>query len=351
MMIVFWLGILLVIFYALAKIVDEHFVESLEILVSKLNIAPEIAGATFMAVGSSAPELFTSIAALTRIGAGNVGAGTIVGSAIFNILVIIGASAIVSTVVLDWRPVLRDLFFYVFSIAILIFTFWDGVIHLWEASLFIILYLFYLIFLYFWSKKFGDKFNKKSDITEKIQPKKTFFWDKKFKFYLNKIFPNLKESPDKWPLAFLISIALIAILSFGLVESAISLAHLLNISETIIALTILAAGTSVPDLLASINVTRRGSGDMAVANAVGSNTFDILMGLGLPWFIYVLITKNPVIVSTESLSSSIFLLFGTVVALFAILVARKFKIGKKVGFFLIGVYVMYLTYAIFSAVS
>ncbi len=341
---------MLVIFYVLAKIVDDHFVESLEILVDRLKIAPEIAGATFMAVGSSAPELFTSIAAISRIGAENIGAGTIVGSAIFNILVIVGASAIVSTVVLDWRPVLRDLIFYVLAITILIFAFWDGIIHFWEAGIFVLFYIFYLIFLYFWSKKFGNQFDKKSYDLREVKISKKYFWDERFKLCLNNFFPDLKEFPNKWPLAFVLSIVLIAILSFGLVESAIALAHLLNISETIIALTVLALGTSIPDLLSSINVSRRGAGDMAVSNAIGSNTFDILIGLGMPWCVYVFITKTPVEVSTKNLSSSTFLLFGTVVVLLAILISKEFKIGKKVGIFLITVYVSYLFYAVFSSI-
>lgn len=132
-MILFWLVVLVGIFYLLAKICDDYFVASLELLVHRLKIPPDVAGATFMAMGSSAPELFTAIAALSRVGAENVGAGTIVGSAIFNILVIVGASAFVSTVVLDWKPVMRDLLFYLFSIGALIFVFFDGTVTFSES--------------------------------------------------------------------------------------------------------------------------------------------------------------------------------------------------------------------------
>ncbi len=105
-MILLYVLILIFVFYLLAKICDEYFVSSLDIIAKKWKLSEDVAGATLMAVGSSAPEFFTALIAVMKVGSEQVGAGTIVGSAIFNILVIVGASAVVATSFLSWKPVI-----------------------------------------------------------------------------------------------------------------------------------------------------------------------------------------------------------------------------------------------------
>eukprot|EP00494_Astrolonche_serrata_P023223 UN23481 len=109
---------LLITFYGIGSITDDWFVPSLGLISAKLNLSEDVAGATFMASGSSAPELFTSIVD-TFYYQSSVGVGTIVGSAVFNILVIIACSGIGcdDPLTIDWRPLTRDCTFY--SIAIL----------------------------------------------------------------------------------------------------------------------------------------------------------------------------------------------------------------------------------------
>jgi Ca2+/Na+ antiporter len=133
-----------------------------------------------------------------------------------------------------------------------------------------------------------------------------------------------------------------------MVESAVYAAEYLHVSPAIVALTILAAGTSVPDLLSSVIVAKRGRGDMAISNAVGSNIFDILFGLGVPWLVVSAWRGQAVAVSTENLLASVFLLFATVVAVLFILILRKWKIGTKSGVILVAVYVGYLVYNIWE---
>jgi len=88
---------------------------------------------------------------------------------------------------------------------------------------------------------------------------------------------------------------------------------------------------------------------MAVSNAVGSNVFDILIGLGFPWFLYVVVTGGSVLVGTENLFSSILLLFFTVVTLLFLLITQKFKMGFRSGYFLVGLYVLYVCYSVYGA--
>jgi K+-dependent Na+/Ca+ exchanger-like protein len=345
---------LVIVFYWLAKICDEYFVKSLEVITQKLKISEDVSGASFMAIGSSAPELFTAIIALSKVGIENVGTGTIVGSAIFNVLVIIGASAMVKEIFVSRVSVLRDIGVYLGALILLIFTFWDGVITLQESILYIILYALYIFILSQWKKWVPTK---KSihipieEITEKLKKltKKKTIWDRIenwTEFGLKFLFLTLKPQ-KQYGWVFGISILYIAILSYIMVELAVFFAHGIGVPEAIIALTILAAGTSVPDMISSIVATKKGYGNMAISNAIGSNSFDILIGLGLPWLIFILLKGQDIEVGTENLMSSIILLFGTVLLLALILIGKKFSISKTEGILLVGIYLVYIVISIF----
>lgn len=134
-------------FVALAIVCDEFFVPSLDVIIEKLEIADDVAGATFMAAGGSAPELFTSIIGVF-VSFDDVGIGTIVGSAVFNILFVIGMCAIFSRTVLSltWWPLFRDCTFYSASLLTLIYFFRDNYIHWYEA---LVLFGFYLAYVSF----------------------------------------------------------------------------------------------------------------------------------------------------------------------------------------------------------
>jgi Ca2+/Na+ antiporter len=140
---------------------------------------------------------------------------------------------------------------------------------------------------------------------------------------------------------------LIGFLSWVLVESAIVISTILHIPQAIIALTVLAIGTSMPDLISSVIVAKQGRGSMAICNALGSNIFDILIGLGVPWLIIIFYTES-LQVSQDNLLTSIILLLGSVIILFSILLVKKWKIGRGTGFLLVGIYLAYLLWAIFS---
>ena len=134
--VLYFVGVLY-LFLGIAIVCDDFFVGSLEAISAKLGLSEDVAGATFMAAGSSAPELFSSLVALTNDEAANdIGVGTIVGSAIFNILVIIGVTSLFSgqTLHLDYRPLIRDAVFYAAAITGVIGIFHDGKVY-WCAQL------------------------------------------------------------------------------------------------------------------------------------------------------------------------------------------------------------------------
>lgn len=134
-------------FVALAIVCDEFFVPALDVIIEKLDIQDDVAGATFMAAGGSAPELFTSVIGVF-VSFDDVGIGTIVGSAVFNILFVIGMCALFSKTVLTltWWPLFRDCFFYSTSLIALILFFRDNLIQWYEA---LVLFCFYIAYVSF----------------------------------------------------------------------------------------------------------------------------------------------------------------------------------------------------------
>jgi len=153
---------MLYMFVALALICDEFFVPALEVIIATLGISDDVAGATFMAAGGSAPEFFTSVIGVF-ISESQVGVGTIIGSAVFNVLFVIGMCAVFSKelLTLTWWPLFRDVSFYCIGLCILIGSFIDFKVHWYEALLLFIWYLCYVCFM-----KFNE--NVESFVKEKV---------------------------------------------------------------------------------------------------------------------------------------------------------------------------------------
>lgn len=162
-------------FIALAIVCDEFFVPALTVITEKLTISDDVAGATFMAAGGSAPELFTSIIGVF-ISHSNVGIGTIVGSAVFNILFVIGMCAIFSKEILNltWWPLFRDVSFYILDLIMLIIFFLDNIITVWESVMLLSAYATYVIFMKFNGKMEGfvkGCMHKNQVVEVEVQPK------------------------------------------------------------------------------------------------------------------------------------------------------------------------------------
>lgn len=353
-MILLWLLWILLACYLLSIICDRYFVVSLDEIAKKRKLSDDVSWATLMAVWSSAPEFFTSLIALFSGAKVWLGAGTIIWSAIFNILIIIWGSALFLRAVLDKNILIRDALFYAWSIGLVLFSFWDGQVTFLETLLFFWLYGAYIFYLIrFWRKQStNDTEEMIQEVEETIEEAEEYLQKR---FVLFRWIDNIidysffwKTDTSAYGRVFIISLLWIVLLSWLLVESGILLAQELGIPEIIIGLTILAAGTSVPDLLSSVIVAKQGRGDMAVTNALGSNIFDICICLGLPWFVYALM-HGSVPISTEWLGTSVLLLFGILFLVFGTFVVTKFRINKYVWWFFIAVYGLYLWRAIRSA--
>ncbi len=325
-MIIIWILLLLVSFYFLSIVCNRYFTPSIKEISKKWDLSSEAAGATLMALGSSAPELSISIIALFKVGQhAELGAGNIVGSAIFQFLVIIGAVALVKDAVLNWKPFVRDMFFYTIAVVLLIVFFYDGKIEIHEPLLFLGVYVTYVFVV--------------------IKSRKWF----KYKDSMSKILPddgipartkNLLQ--NHYYLSFVASIIIIGIVSWVLVESAVNISHITNIPEVIIAIIIIAAGNSIPDYLASVKAAKDKLSDMAVSNAVGSNNFDIMFGLGFPWLVSLLLQDKAIAVESTNLFNTALILLGTVILTLIILIVRKWKLTKSTGIILLGTYLIYV---------
>lgn len=377
-------------FVGIAVLCDDYFTPALEELSEAWNLSDDVAGATFMAAGSSAPELFTSIAAVfaPKPPCGedrdSVGVGTIVGSAVFNILVIIGVSALLAgqVMALHWKPFIRDVFFYSVAIASLYYVLSDGYVWWYEALAMFAFYLTYITFMVFNAQLLGEydtleaeeqgASNPESD-TEALtgnddaesgglssasdeadeQDSKSGLcgswlcipllrpWQLLFKYTV----PDVrKEQWKAWYMpAFFCSIFWIAVLCFFMVMWAIDVAEMIQMSPTVMAFTVLAGGTSVPDCLASVIEARKGKADMAVSNALGSNVFDILFGLSVPYMMVNL--KNqlagdevPVKMCVKDLMIMLSTLVVTLATTFVLLAVNRFRINVTTGVVLLTLY-------------
>ncbi|CAO2634609.1 Sodium/potassium/calcium exchanger 1 [Lemmus lemmus] len=155
-----------------------------------------------------------------------------------------------------------------------------------------------------------------------------------------------QESRKFFVLTFLGAIIWIAMFSYLMVWWAHQVGETIGISEEIMGLTILAAGTSIPDLITSVIVARKGLGDMAVSSSVGSNIFDITVGLPAPWLLFSLInTLQPVPVSSNGLFCAIVLLFLMLLFVIFSIASCKWRMNKILGF------TMFLLYFVFLIIS
>ncbi len=345
-MLVIGSGLIIVLcVYLLSIVTDEFFIVSLDQISNKLKLPNNVAGASLMAMGSSAPELAIAFIALFKGGENSdMGAGTIVGSAVFNILVITGVSAIVKPAHITWRVVVRDVVMYVATIALLILTFSNGEITVIESLAFLGLYAVYIVILFNW-----DAFSpgQEEAVVEVMETEmETAHQDEhlyhKITGIVAKVFGFFTGNARKAYLrAFVVSILFISIISYVLVEAAVIFAEGLGVPTVIIALTVLAGGTSVPDMISSIIVAKQGRGEMAIANAIGSNIFDILIGLGLPWLIVIVVLGDSVVVGVDDLWGSTVILLGTVVLLFVFLTTGR-VLSRREGWVLLVTYVAYV---------
>lgn len=385
---------ILYMFLGIAIVCDDYFVASLEKICDKLGLSEDVAGATFMAAGSSAPELFASGMSLISPDATNeIGISAIVGSAVFNVLFIIGATVLCAgrALDLDWRPVTRDCAFYALSILTILIIFYDGEVIWYEGLICVILYCAYVTCMCYNKVLMRWMSGEKNPREKKVDPEtlvpalrradtrrqsrrpvreetrdddedEGFEWPKSktdvplhllslpWRYAFHCTIPKCDSSRHaNWiAVSFLASILWISMISYWMVSWASRVGCIFGIPEVVMGTLVVAAGTSIPDALGSIAVAKAGEGDMAVANAIGSNIFDIWLGLGLPWLI-ILPTKagKKVMLQTTQLIPSIGILFGVLGLYYLTLLFNRWRLTRRVGATFLFVYALFACYCIF----
>ncbi|KAK6328721.1 hypothetical protein J4Q44_G00006990 [Coregonus suidteri] len=507
-------------FYALALVCDDYFVPSLEKICERLHLSEDVAGATFMAAGSSAPELFTSVIGVF-ITKGDVGVGTIVGSAVFNILCIIGVCGIFAgqAVHLSRWSLMRDSVYYTLSITALIVFIYDEKVSWWESLTLVLMYFGYILIMKFNSNivhflerrkknssSLGNGTASNADLDDNCDAtavllKKTNFHRKQSVLMVDELlsaYPhqlsfseagmrimitshfsprtrlsmasrmliterqrlistrpftngdsevtvkvgsrrglenglggpergvkgrlghhgeddrggveagnetednenneNDEEEEEEeeeeaeegpfvpfhapagccnkikwmlaWPLclllfftvpncanprwerwfmvSFVTSTLWIAGFSYVMVWMVTVIGFTLGIPDVIMGITFLAAGTSVPDCMASLIVARQGFGDMAVSNSIGSNVFDILIGLGLPWALQTLAINygSYIKLNSKGLIFSVGLLLGSVFLTVLGVHLNGWKLDRRLGLVCLLMYSIFLCFSI-----
>ena len=311
--------ILLIVGFTLLIKGAGYFVDGSSNIARLLQVPPILIGLTIVAFGTSSPEATVSIIAALE-GTADVAVGNVVGSNIFNITLVVGVAAILYPLKVESETIRKEIpFTLLASVALFILMsdivlqgFSNNVISRGDGFIFM---LFLSIFMYY-VIEIGLK-SRKNAINE--------------------------PAPENihWGKNILITILGLAAIIFGgdlVVDNGTKIAYSLGMSETLVGLTIIAIGTSLPELVTSITAALKKESEIALGNIVGSNIFNILFVLGTSAII------SPLAVNDKVLIDVVFMIVLTVVLL--IFSRTGFKIGKREGMVLVAVYIIYLVYII-----
>lgn len=282
-------------------------------LAKKMHLSPLLIGIVLIGFGTSTPELVASLLAVLQTPpAPGIAVGNIIGSNIANIFLVLGISAIIFPIAIDKTAFRRDSTFLILSSLVLGIVVWVGSIHFFEGLILVALLFFYVRYSYITEKRSQKK---------KAVDKNTITYSKKTIF-----------------LSFLVTVFGIALTIGGaqlLVISSISIAKNWGISETIIGLTLVAVGTSLPELAVSVMASIRHHNDFAFGNVVGSNIYNALFILGFTALITPVQVPSDVIVS-------LFVMMGATTLL--ILSGFSRYITRSIGVFYLILYVGYVAW-------
>lgn len=286
----------------------DYFVDGASAVARRLNIPSVIIGLTIVALGTSLPEAAVSISA-SLAGSNALAISNVVGSNVFNTLVVVGASALMAPFAIERTIMKRDLSFNILVTLLLFLAIMTGTISRWMGIGFLILLAVYLYILL------------RSAREETIEPEKT-------------------ENMPVWKMLLFLLFGAAAIILGGnvTVNSARDIAAQLGMTENLIGLTVVAVGTSLPELVTSITAAKKGESGLSLGNAIGSNILNILFILGLS------ATIHPLTADPFSLIDVAILLVIAVV-LFAVTWTSP-KMTRFKGGVMIAAYIGFMAYTI-----
>ena len=313
--------ILLIIGFIILIKGADIFVDSASSLAKNFKLSTMFIGLTIVSFGTSAPEFAVSIQSILK-GSGDIVLGNVIGSNILNILLIIGISSLVHPLFVKNNTVKKELPITILMSVLLCILMNDSIfgngINDFTRQDGIILCLFFSVFIYYLIHMMKNNKDKDKDTEQE----------------------EIKYGISKSILFVLVGMIGIILGSNLVVNGASKIATNLGVSERMIALTIVALGTSLPELVTSVTATKKGEYDIAIGNVVGSNIFNIGMVLGIPVALFGGISNL-----TFSIVDLVVMLIASVL-LFTFSFADR-KINKKEGFIMLVIFVLYYSYVMF----
>ncbi|KAB1192243.1 calcium/sodium antiporter [Haloferax sp. MBLA0076] len=276
----------------------EAFVSSAAGVARRFGLSDLVVGLTVVALGTSAPEAAVSVDA-ALVGNGDIAVANVVGSNLFNIGIVLGGIAAIVGVRSSSRMVRRDGVAMILSTVLLLAVLWDLQVSRLDGVVLLLAFAGYLTALFVRPDESGDA---------PTEPRRA-----------------------TWLTALLLvgGLATIVAAAHFLVESAVSIAETAGLSEWVIGETIVAVGTSTPEIIASVTAARNGMGDIAAGNLIGSNVFNALFILGITS------TIAPIVVVETAIGTTTWLLFLSVLT--AVLLGTKGRLGRLEGAVLVAI--------------
>lgn len=308
--------ILIILGFALLIKGADFLVEGSSQIAKRFHIPEIIIGLTIVSIGTSMPELFVSLTSALE-GYSDMSMGNVIGSNIANLLLILGLSTVIRPIKFQKETRLIEIpICLIITIIFMIFCNTGTGISRIEAIILILLFVIFIIYTIIMGKK-GEEFDKEDTIVE-------------------------IKTDDK-PISILKSIIFIILGIIGLklggdltVDNALVIARHFNISEKIISLTILAIGTSLPELVTSVTAAIKGNSDIAIGNIIGSNIFNMLLIIGVSSLI------NPIFYNISYNIDMAMLIIGIILlSLFPIIPPRN-KMNRPNGFIYLIMYAIYM---------
>ena len=307
--------VLLVVGFVMLIKGADWFVDGAASLAGKFGIPQLVIGLTIVAMGTSAPEAAVSISAALQDNAG-ITIGNVVGSNIMNVLVILGMASVIIPIAVKKSTIKYEIPFTILVTAVLaVLGLWDNKISRLEGIILWVLFIAYLGYLFLMTKK-GD-----------VEAEEN-------KSKLDKVW--------KMIVFILIGGGLIVWGSDVTVDAATKIAQYFKMSDQLIGLTIVALGTSLPELITSVTAAKKGNADIAIGNIVGSNIFNILFVVGTTALI------TPVVYAQSFLVDSI-VAVATMVLLWMLVINKDSKLKRWGGAILLVGYVAYFVYLMLFA--
>ena len=285
----------------------DWFVDGAAGIAARFGIPQLVIGLTIVAMGTSAPEAAVSITAAMGGNAG-ITIGNVIGSNILNVLLILGVTAAITTVAVQKSTVKIEMpFMHIITIVLAVLGLTGGEIVLWEGVVLWALFLVYLGYLFKMAK---------NGTTEEEEEEMLPLW--------------------KQILMLIIGVVCIVVGSDLTVDNATILAEAFGMDDRLIGLTIVAFGTSLPELVTSITAAKKGKADIAIGNIVGSNIFNILFVVGTTALITPVAFKTKFLIdSAVALAAGLLLWFG---------VMKEQKLKRPVGIIMLAAYTVYFLY-------